>query len=636
MIKLNNNDNDNECTTNTTNTTNTMATANNKTRKIMRNVINNNCNDDCCGAATVDDSSDTKFMNWIFRTCKQLNNQEWPRDIPVHFDGYAWINSNNNKNNTNYHYNDHEHEPLCSRRKRNHPNKKTSSSTALVTDLLYALEGNQSAKTVCLENIVMDIECEKAFISMLKNNTSIVSIRIRNIMIMHNNNHNNNNNRSRNNPDHSLLLLPLPIELFERTSPPLNELTIERCELRKNAFKALGELFCRKSSSKSNDSTTYSSSLRTIKLSHLNLFEGIEELADGIKKAAPSSSSSDALLSFTLQNIRFRKLNNRSQQYGNNNHNTHNNHSQHSIILDAIAYNKSIKSFQFESSDLGMNHHHATSIAKILTKNNCITELSLCGNHFDGDDIQIICHQGLRYNNTLKSLFLDRNPIGDDGIVHLANVLSTSSSLTTIENQKQQQLEVKNNSEMIHSSSNNNNNRETVKSTTLSGGKTTYQQQTQPSSIEELTLIDTEIWEDGCIYFSKALCRMPNIKKLSLDGNGFEYYAKDALLQSIKNNHTITRLFYNKRTPLLQLMDEFLLSNINDKENTLLLSRLKNESIMKTWDSIDFYLQLNIAGRKEFFNTKLLSLSLIYPIVLNHKPDLLYYMIRNVPQLLNK
>jgi len=163
--------------------------------------------------------------------------------------------------------------------------------------------------------------------------------------------------------------------------------------------------------------------------------------------------------------------------------------------------------------------------------------------------------------NTILSLFLDHNPIGDDGAIYLANLL-----------------------------------------------------QMHDNTIQELTLQDTEIWEDGCIMFSKAIATMSSIKKLSLDDNSFEYYACDDLLRSMKRNTVLVRLF-NSNPALFN--DNSIVTYNKDK-----------------WNMIDFYLRLNQANRRALNELKLHP-SLWTNVIqkANTQPDTLHYILCNAPQL---
>jgi hypothetical protein len=122
--------------------------------------------------------------------------------------------------------------------------------------------------------------------------------------------------------------------------------------------------------------------------------------------------------------------------------------------------------------------------------------LDLSNNSIDGATVGKWAEKGLRSNQTLKSLNLSHNPIGDDGAEHLTKLLISSAT------------------------------------------------------IESLSLIDCEIWGRGCRSLSSGLEHMRGLKSLFVDGDMEEL--AETVLKSLQSNKRLRYLWTDRHAYLIR------------------------------------------------------------------------------------
>lgn len=216
--------------------------------------------------------------------------------------------------------------------------------------------------------------------------------------------------------------------------------------------------------------------------------------------------------------------------------------------------------------DMGLNGAHAPWLARLLTtQGSQLHELSLRRNDLDAKAVEIIVNRGLCFNSTLRRLDLSENPVGDTGAARLATCLKDNCSL------------------------------------------------------QELKLVDCDIWRPGCLDLALAMPVSSGLTRLSLDGNDVED-CLDRVIEAIKVNFHIVHL-------------------LDSLPHLLTLERRKRRphggstSVCGPYHILDFFLRMNRAGRRFFVEPILPSLlpNLFAEQKANMDPSILYHFLRRSP-----
>ena len=170
-----------------------------------------------------------------------------------------------------------------------------------------------------------------------------------------------------------------------------------------------------------------------------------------------------------------------------------------SCLCSLLQQNKTIQTLHLD--DCGIHRDCAPAIARMLSMNEHLQELSLCVNEIDCGSIRAIVQKGLWFNSTLSSLSLCQNPIGDDGAIYLTDLLCQNSNKT---------------------------------------------------AVESLAIADCEIWSRGYRYLVHGIASMHGLRALMLDGMEMEEHAEE-LLQSLQTNMTLSQVILTQSSSMILL-----------------------------------------------------------------------------------
>ena len=152
-------------------------------------------------------------------------------------------------------------------------------------------------------------------------------------------------------------------------------------------------------------------------------------------------------------------------------------------LLVSVSCNRTLTSLHMEG--LNLDSSRAPEVADFLRRNRSVTELSLRHNRLDSNAMEILVSRGLLFNETLKSLFLSRNPLGNGSGQSLAQLLSCKNA-----------------------------------------------------TLRKLCLVDTKVKERDCEAVAKSLRRNNTLTSISMDGNELEACGS-AMLESLESNTTL-------------------------------------------------------------------------------------------------
>jgi Ran GTPase-activating protein (RanGAP) involved in mRNA processing and transport len=238
------------------------------------------------------------------------------------------------------------------------------------------------------------------------------------------------------------------------------------------------------------------------------------------------------------------------------------------LLMKGLAGNAGHSLRVIHVEDLGLNEEHVHWLARLLASEaSQLRELSLRKNDLNAKAVEIIVNHGLCCNSTLRRLNLSENPVGDTGAARLAMCLKDSDS------------------------------------------------------IQEVRLVDCDIWRPGCLELALAMPFFSGLTQLSLDGNDVED-CLDQVIDAIKLN--------------------FHLMHVLDSLPSLLrLERRKRRphggpaSVCGQYHVLDFYLRMNCARRR--FLIEPIHPSLIPKLFTEHganrDPSILYHFLRRSPSL---
>jgi Leucine Rich repeat len=239
------------------------------------------------------------------------------------------------------------------------------------------------------------------------------------------------------------------------------------------------------------------------------------------------------------------------------------------LLLKGLAGNagQSLRVVHFE--DMGLNDAHAPWLARILTSHGSqLNELSLRKNDLGAKAVETIVKHGLCCNSTLRRLDLSENPVGDTGAAWLATCLKDKASL------------------------------------------------------EELKLVDCDIWRPGCLDLALAMPRSSGLTRLSLDGNDIED-CLDRVIDAIKVN------FY-----IVHVLDS--LPHLLSLERRMRRPHGGSADVYGPYHVLDFYLRMNRARRR--FIVEPIRPSLLPKLFseqqANKDPSILYHFLRHSPSFL--
>lgn len=343
-------------------------------------------------------------------------------------------------------------------------------------------------------------------------------------------------------------------------------------------------------------------------------------------------------------------------------------------ILDALTtalfYNKSISTFQVTGGNLmnssaalnssygslsflvGAANHlaelrichcfmtvaAATAIAAGLKNSACSVEvLDLTGNGLNDDAIHELS-LGLQANSSVKFLSLDFNSFGDNGVEALSKHVLTK--MTSAKNKSINSCNISNirelhlfgnritptGAEHLATALTAN---VTLQSLILSfnqvgdrGCEALGQALTINTTLTKIWFPSNSVGSTGLLSFANHLPNMQGLKELNV-GLVLDDYAVDALADALKQNLHLSVLHMEKMDDFLTESEEgFEIGNI-----TMSSGAVGSKHVM------DFYLSLNRSGRRLLRNNSVP----LWPNILARAetPDVLYYMLRTRPDLLD-
>lgn len=162
-------------------------------------------------------------------------------------------------------------------------------------------------------------------------------------------------------------------------------------------------------------------------------------------------------------------------------------------MLRSITLNTNIKSLVLQ--DCGIGSSVKKELNDLLSNNSTLQSVDLRENNIYEETIALLAKGGLRHNNSIQTLILSQNPIGDDGASSIAEMLALNPT------------------------------------------------------IESLGLIDCEIWGRGCMSLASGLASMKGLKELFVDGD-MEDFAH-VVLQSLESNMSLHHLWTDRTTYLI-------------------------------------------------------------------------------------
>jgi Ran GTPase-activating protein (RanGAP) involved in mRNA processing and transport len=296
---------------------------------------------------------------------------------------------------------------------------------------------NKTARVLTLKNIQFSLKAGSYLEKLLLKNKNLRTLNFCNVSIQDKN-------------------CFLPESLSENTT--IQELRIDSCNLSPERCTDLGTLI------------RTSQSLKLLNLSNLNLGNAATEIA----KALESNCGSLCHLEMSDNRMDSESI---------------------SSLLKYLQHNTTLISLRLNRSGIGPEN--VSDLADLLATNRHLKALSLCDNSLNGASIGIMAEQGLRHNETLQTLFLSHNPIGDEGAIHLTDYLMENTVL------------------------------------------------------QSLVLVDCEIWRRGCLYLAQGLTKMRGLRQLTMDGNELEDQVEHVLI-SVKTNMSLVNLLTDRMHILIQ------------------------------------------------------------------------------------
>ena len=301
---------------------------------------------------------------------------------------------------------------------------------------------NQTARVLTLKNIQFSLEAGSYLEKMLLKNKTLRTLNFCNVSIQ----------------DEKCFL---PESLSKNTT--IQELRIDNCKLSLERCADLGTLI------------RTSRSLKLLNLSNLNLGKAATKIA----LALESNCGSLCHLEMSDTQMDSESI---------------------SSLLNSIQRNTTLISLRLNRSGIGPKN--ASDLAGLLATNKHLKALSLCDNSLNGASIRIMAEEGLRHNDTLQTLFLSHNPIGDEGAIYLTDFLMENTVL------------------------------------------------------QSLVLVDCEIWRQGCSYLAQGLAKMRGLRQLTVDGDELEDQV-EYVLESVKMNMSLVNLLTDRMHILIQTNDQW-------------------------------------------------------------------------------
>lgn len=299
--------------------------------------------------------------------------------------------------------------------------------------LLQALQSNTSVKSLYLRQADLDVKAETALNQVFENNRHLERIVLRNIGT-------------------TAGVLQIPESLFQ--NPSLKELDVTKGFLGNASIAALS-------------ASVLSSSLNHLSLDNVVLDGSLDEFANGIEKCK-------SLRYLSLKNMRL---------------------SQEGIVhlLKAIGKNQSIISLSLEN--LNLDTSQIDRVATMLKTNSHLEKVSLRRNVIDEKAAAVLFRDVSTFNQSLRSLLLSGNPLGDEGAQAITAFLKSNNSLET------------------------------------------------------LCLVDCKIGKVGCRTIAEGLNDMKRIRQLYLDSNRMESSASYILGSLQTGNYSLTEISQCSLTP---------------------------------------------------------------------------------------
>jgi hypothetical protein len=221
-----------------------------------------------------------------------------------------------------------------------------------------------------------------------------------------------------------------------------------------------------------------------------------------------------------------------------------------------------LRVLHLESMSLG--EPHALPMACIISnKQSDLQDLSLRKNDLNAEAVEMIVSRGLQRNSRLLRLDLSHNPIGDAGAAALAAGMKSNIAL------------------------------------------------------QELRLVDCEIWKAGCSEIVSSIPHLSALTRLSLDENDADL-CLDRLISAVGLNFRIVHVLDG-------------LPQLIHAERRQQRSGGASSAVSGPYGMLCFHLRLNRAGRRIIVEPNLSALLL--PRVLENKtansdPSILYYLLR--------
>jgi hypothetical protein len=447
---------------------------------------------------------------WLQRTCHLLKNNEWPCDRQLFFEGSR--------------FSAHQAEQANQ-------------------VLLDALLQNGAVIRVTFRNVVLGSNSKVLFEKLLDSSTpspssgrtKLKALRLCNVSL-----HADVCGEVTN----GTVAAKLPKALFENMD--LQELVLEDCEMTRDECQALGQMI---RLSKELSSLTLCNLKLPSQSSSSSAFDEITMAlqANTAKESCPEQACS------SLQQLDLSRTKLHSSSL--------------STLCTVLQSNTALESLHLD--DCGLGRKDASDLAKFLANNVHLKELSLCSNELNAESIRILVQEGLRFNSILSSLSLCQNPIGDDGAIHLTDLL-------------------------CHQLNNN------------------YDKQESLSGLKSLSVSDCEIWSRGYAYMAQGLARMHgSLQSLMVDGTEMEEHAQE-LLNSLRHNVTLSQLTLTQSSSVRLLGQKN--STWREIGWFLDLNRIGKRHLLRRQDA-----PLSIWPQVLECSTK--------------QPDYLYYMLRHKPEL---
>jgi len=216
-------------------------------------------------------------------------------------------------------------------------------------------------------------------------------------------------------------------------------------------------------------------------------------------------------------------------------------------MLQGLSQNAQLKTLHLDYC--GIDDQHVPALSNLLSFSSTKLEtLSLKMNDLDGECIGKLAKQGLPHNQALKTLNLSYNPIGDDGARHLSDLLVSNITL------------------------------------------------------ESLSMVECDIWDDGCAQFISKLPHIKGLKQLIVDS---QWESHDTLLlEAMQQNYTLTQL-WTQRSAWLMKQDP-------------------------AWQQIGFLLRLNAAKRRILVERDV-PLSVLPKVFTSGDASSIFYLLTHQP-----